>query len=301
MICNKFFSVLLIITAILFSLTVVALGAWCSYCCISPRERLSATVTDVATGERVNLLLLATDESGLLTDTVMLISFDSDRDRLNLLSIPRDTRVSRDGSFYKFNSLYAMGEEGKRHEEPIRYVKELTGLPIHYYGVVHPEGVRRIVDTLGGVWIDVPGRMYYRDPEQNLTIDLHPGYQLLDGEKAEQFTRFRAGYADADLGRIDAQQMFFRELVRQKATPRYLGKASEIFGELSRYVDTNFRVWDLPLLVRLLADFDHTEICTYTMPLHEEWVNGTSYVICDVEKTRELIWQEFLGMGEPSV
>ncbi len=298
MICNKFFTVILVIAAILFSLVTIGLGARCAYLYIAPEEREAAALTDIAAGGRVNLLFLATDESGLLTDTVMLCSLDSERERINILSIPRDTRVRRDGSFYKFNSLYALGEEGKRHEEPIRYVKELTALPIHYYAVLQPDGVRKIVDTLGGVWIDVPQRMYYRDPEQNLTIDLSPGYQLLDGEKAEQFTRFRAGYADADLGRIDAQQMFLSELIRQKAKPRYLGKAAEIFTDLSSYVDTNLKVSDLPLFVKFLTDFGGGEICTYRMPLSEEYVNGISYVICDVGKTRELIWAEFLGLGE---
>lgn len=299
-ICNRFFTVILVIAAILFSIATAGLGAWCSHLYLSPEERVSRTVTDVVAGGRVNLLFLATDESGLLTDTVMLISFDPERDRLNILSIPRDTRVRRDGSFYKFNSLYALGEEGKRYEEPIRYVKELTALPIHYYAVLKPDGVRKIVDTLGGVWIDVPQRMYYRDPDQNLTIDLSAGYQLLDGEKAEQFTRFRAGYADADLGRIDAQQMFLKELIRQKAKPQYLGKAAEIFGELSSYVDTNLKVSDLPLFVGLLGDFSNTQICTWRMPLSEEFMNGISYVICDVDETRQLIRREFLGLGEPS-
>ncbi len=300
MICNKFFTVILVIAAILLSLVTVALGALGAYCYIAPEERKTIAVTDVASGERVNLLFLATDESGLLTDTVMLLSFDSNRERLNILSIPRDTRIRRDGSYYKFNSLYGLGDEGSRHREPIRYVKELTALPIHYYAVLKPDGVRELVDTLGGVWIDVPERMYYRDPEQNLTIDLSPGYQLLDGEKAVQFTRFRAGYADADLGRIDAQQMFLRELIRQKAKPRYLGKAAEIFMELSKYVDTNLKVSDLPLFVGFFKDFDHYEICTYRMPLSEAYVNGISYVICDVPKTRELIRTEFLGLGHPT-
>ena len=297
--CNKFFSVLLIFAGILCAVTVIGLGAFCSYWYIAPRERVVATETDLVTEERVNLLFLATDEGGLLTDTVMLCSFDPHRERLNILSIPRDTRVRRDGSYYKFNALYGLGEAGNRHEEPIRYLKELTALPIHYYAVTTPDAVRSIVDILEGVWITVPTRMYYQDPEQNLTIDISPGYQLLDGEKAEQFTRFRAGYADADLGRINAQQMFLKELIRQKAKPRYLTKAPEIFKTISRQVDTNIKLSDIPLFIRLLSGFDDYEIRTFTMPLSEEYVNGISYVICDVPKTRQLIQQEFLGIGEP--
>ncbi len=292
--CNKFFSFVTYFAAIMVALAVAVLGAWCSYRYIAPHERLRPKVTDVCVGGRVNILFLATDESELLTDTVMLLSLNADQNRLNILSIPRDTRIRRNGSFLKFNSLYALGQAGKRHEEPIRYVKELTGLPIHYYAVVKPQGVRNIVDILGGVWIDVPQRMYYRDPEQNLIIDLYPGYQLLDGEKAEQFTRFRAGYANADLGRIEAQQIFLKELIHQKAKPQYLGKTAEIYGELSAHVDTNLTVSDLPLFAKLLGSFSTVDVCSHQMPLSQEMVNGISYVICDVPKTRELILSEFL-------
>ena len=295
---QQIFSVFLIFAGILCAVTVIGLGAFCSYWYIAPEKRVVATETDLVTEGRVNLLFLATDEGGLLTDTVMLCSFDPDRECLNILSIPRDTRVRRDGSYYKFNALYGLGEAGKRHEEPIRYVRELTGLSIHYYAVTTPDAVRSVVDTLGGVWINVPTRMYYQDPEQNLTIDLSPGYQLLDGEKAEQFTRFRAGYVNADLGRIDAQQMFLKELIRQKAKPRYLTKAPEIFKTISRQVDTNIKLSDIPLFIRLFSGFETTEIHTFTMPLSEEYVNGISYVICDVPKTKELIQTEFLGIPE---
>lgn len=298
MTCNKFFTILLVLAGILFAVAVICVGIFCSYWYIAPTERAVAKGTDIVTRGRVNFLFLATDESQLLTDTVMLCSFDPERDCLNILSIPRDTRIRRDGSFCKFNALYALGKEGNRQEEPIRYLKELTALPIHYYAVTTPDAVRTIVDILEGVWIDVPIRMYYRDPEQNLTIDLSPGYQLLDGAKAEQFTRFRAGYADADLGRINAQQMFLTELIRQKAKPRYMMKATEIFKAVSEKVNTNVKLSDIPLFVRLLTDFQDTEIRTFTMPLSEEYVNGISYVICDVPKTRELIQREFLGLGE---
>ena len=69
------------------------------------------------------------------------------------------------------------------------------------------EGFRDLIDAIGGVEFDVPTRMYYTDPKQNLEIDLYPGKQLLDGKKAEMFMRFRqnndgTGYAEGDIGRM---------------------------------------------------------------------------------------------------
>ena len=128
----------------------------------------------------------------------------------------------------------------------------LTGLPVHYYVVVNPDGFRRIIDTLDGVWIDVPIRMYYSDPDQGLYIDLKPGYQLLDGKKAEQFCRFRSGYANADLGRIEAQQNFVKALFEQKLKPEYLMKSGEIYQHIEDCVDTNFSVSDIPIFLKML-------------------------------------------------
>ena len=52
--------------------------------------------------------------------------------------------------------------------------------------------------------------MEYHDPAQNLHISLEEGRQHLDGKTAEHFVRYRSGYANADLGRLDAQKLFLR-------------------------------------------------------------------------------------------
>ena len=76
-----------------------------------------------------------------------------------------------------------------------------------------------LVDAIGGVYFDVPRRMYYNDLSQHFKIDLQPGYQLLDGNGAMGVLRWRhnsddsghilnSGYAMGDLGRIETQQPF---------------------------------------------------------------------------------------------
>lgn len=295
MVCNKFFIIILIFAALLFSTMVIGLGAWCSYRYISPVERTEQTVTDIADGGRVNALLLTTDEEGGLTDTVTLLSFDPHRERLNILLIPKDIRVLRDGTFYRFDTLYAMEEEGKRHEEPVRYVKELTGLPIHYYAVMHPKALRTVVDELGGVRIDVPKRMYYRDSKRNFTVDLSPGYQLLDGEKAEQFIRFQVNCGDGESERIKARQMLVTELISQKANARYLGRIPRLLQKISPHVQTNMKIADFPLLLKFFGNFSELTVSTFRLPVSTKLKNGISYVICDEEETRQLLRREFLG------
>lgn len=249
--------------------------------------------------KRVNVLLLATDKGGLLTDTIIIASFDKERNMLNMLSLPRDTKITISNKTQKLNAAYAFGEKGKRQELAIQKIREIVNLPIHYYAVVDPEGFGKIIDILGGVEINVPQRMKYDDPVQNLHINLYPGVQVLDGDKAEQFCRFRKGYADQDLGRQRAQQQFLKALVEQKLKPQYLLKAPEIFSEASKYIDTNVGLGDVTTLLPLIKMFNAENMHSYQLPGETKTIGGASYFICDQEETNKLINETFLNI-QPS-
>ena len=249
--------------------------------------------------KRVNVLLMATDKGGLLTDTMIIASFDKERNMLNMLSLPRDTKITINNKTQKLNAAYAFGEKGKRQELAIQKIKEIVNLPIHYYAVVDPEGFGKIIDILGGVEIDVPQRIKYDDPAQNLHIDLYPGVQVLDGDKAEQFCRFRKGYADQDLGRQRAQQQFLKALVEQKLKPQYILKAPELFSEASKYIDTNIGLSDVTTFLPLIKMFNAENMYSYQLPGDTKTINGASYFICDREETDKLINETFLNI-QPS-
>lgn len=252
------------------------------------------------TGKRVNVLLMATDESGLRTDTIMLASFDREREQLNILSIPRDTRVTINNSTQKINAAYAIGQ----HELAIKTVRDLVGLPIHYYAVVNPDGFSAIIDILGGVDIDVPQRMKYSDPSQDLYIDLYPGMQHLDGDKAEQFCRFRS-YPEGDIGRVRAQQQFIKALIEQKLNLELIFKAGDLFKEVQKYLTTNVSLGDIGTFIPLLRLVSAEKTNTYQLPGEARYVNNISYYICDQEETDKLINEVFLNIapeqsGDPS-
>jgi len=95
--------------------------------------------------------------------------------------------VKVNGKYMKINALIGKGGE----KMVIDMVEDITGLPVDYYVTLNFKGFREIVDTLGGVEINVPFDMDYDDPYQNLHIHLKKGKQVLDGKKAEQFVRYR--------------------------------------------------------------------------------------------------------------
>ena len=256
-----------------------------------PNNSFSGVYHDIE-GDRINALVLATDKGGLLTDTVMLASVNTKSKEINLLSIPRDTLVPYRGRTVMMNSVYGRGKEGERHKAVIDVVHEITGLPINYYAVVHPDGFKNVIDALGGVWVDVPQDMEYHDPTpgQELHISLKKGRQKLNGDKAEQFTRFR-GYPTADLGRVEAQQTLIRELFKQKVNAGLIIKAPALYKAITKNVETNFSASSVPSMVKIITSFDKDSVNTYTLPGRV----SNNRVVYDKEKTKKLIEEVFLN------
>jgi len=259
-----------------------------------PNNSFSGVIDEIE-DDQINTLILATDKSGLLTDTVMLVSVNTNSKKINILSIPRDTLVQHKGRTVMMNAVYGRGKEGERHNATIDVVREITGLPINYYVVVKPDGFRNVIDALGGVYIDVPQDMEHHDPTpgQDLHISLKKGYQHLDGDKAEQFTRFR-GYPNADLGRIEAQQMFMSELFKQKVNAGLVIKAPALYKAIVKNVDTNFSASSVPSMVKIITSFDKDSVDTYTLPGR----NQNNRIVYDKEKTKKLIEEVFLKTEE---
>jgi LCP family protein required for cell wall assembly len=288
---KKLFSKILLRTlAVIIILLAVILGL----IYFLPNNAITPNKLEPVSADVVNFLLLGTDEGGMRTDTIMLASIDTARKKINVMSIPRDTKITIGKQTYKINSAYAFGKNDRHYETTIKYVKELTGLSIHYYAVAHPKSFRDVIDVLGGVRFDVPQKMHYSDPAQNLLIDLQPGEQLLNGSKAEQLTRFR-GYPMADLQRVKVQQDFMKALFEQKAKPGYIFKLAELYSKISESVQTNVKSNDIPLFIKCLETFNKDSVKVHEMPGKTQMIGGGSYVVCDVAATKALIDKEFLN------
>lgn len=295
---NLFWTVLRRIICVFLCIFSIMCGVAFAYTYITPvSENIlkSDSVSKTKNG-MINILLVATDKSEMLTDTIMLASIDTKRSVVNVMSFPRDTRVTIGSSHNnKLNSVYALSKNDKKIDALIDKINELTSLPINYYAIIHPDGFKNVIDVLGGVYINVPQKMRYSDPDQNLYIDLEAGYQLLDGNKAEQFTRFRS-YPTGDLGRVHAQQLFISELFKQKLNAELITKADDLYKEISKNLDTNITFADIPVMLSAVGAFSKNAIKTYEMPNTPQYINGISYVICDVAETKKLILTEFLGI-----
>jgi LCP family protein required for cell wall assembly len=245
---------------------------------------------DMPLGDDMNILVLGTDGSSLLTDTMILFHIDTKTRTLKTLSIPRDTRVKYNNSHIKINSAY--GYKG-REKSTIEAVKTLTGLPVNYYVTVGLNGFRGIIDYLGGVDINVPKDMYYSDPAQKLNINLKAGMQHMDGATAEKYVRFRKGYVDQDIGRMHAQQEFIKELIRQKFTLANIVRAKSIFEELKKYVSTNYTLGEIVSTANKLKGMDTTNILSFDVPGEARTIDNISYWVADDAELKLLIESNF--------
>ena len=251
--------------------------------------------SSISRDQPVNLLVLGLDEEELRSDVILLFNYSPEDSKLNVLSIARDTRVFARGRYSKINALYSAGKESLVAWE----VQQITGLTVHYYMTFNFKGFREAIDTLGGVEFRVPFRMNYDDPEQDLHIHLKKGLQLLDGDKAEQLVRYRKGnragqgYIDGDIGRIEMQQDFIKELIKQKMNLRYLSKAADIYEILSKYVKTNIKTADVTQYITSFKSVKADEIKTFTLPGDSAVKHDAWYYIYDEEKTHKIIQNNF--------
>jgi LCP family protein required for cell wall assembly len=159
----------------------------------------------------------ATGKNGL-SDTLMLARLDPKHHVISLLSIPRDLWVPSLGS--KINSAYSSGGDNAS----LQAVEGVTGVKPNYLLNVDFAGFQRLVDTLGGIYVNVD-QYYYNPPSLEAytgfsAIDVKPGYQRLKGADALAFSRYR--HTDDDFHRQARQQMFLRAF-QARAADRFHG------------------------------------------------------------------------------
>lgn len=247
------------------------------------------TTQEADLDERVNFLLMGVDaregEKNTRTDTLMLVSVDKEHNRIAMISLPRDTRVKIPGHGYdKINAANVYGGP----EMVMEVVSDLVGLKIDKYITTNVRGFRDIVDTLGGVTIDVEKRMYHYDPydEPDLQkIDLMPGVQKLNGDKALQYVRYRSD-ALGDVSRTERQQKFLKALAKEMLQPSTITKLPKLVPTINKYIDTNLSLTEMIALANAGKNLGNVEIVTQTMPGKFLNMNGVSYWSIDPQQAK---------------
>jgi LCP family protein required for cell wall assembly len=197
--------------------------------------------TSSVTGRTWNILLLGSDNDSkfnfpaLLTQVMMIVHIDPAHHSVSLVSIPRDSwvYVPEVGGMHKIDQAFFLGAiQHNNFDDGVRLarltVEKDYGITIDRYAWVGLSGFASVIDTLGGVDIDVTHPIVddtypydtsnSNDPYAYQRLYLVPGPQHLDGQEALEYVRSRHADLIGDIGRTERQQQVLSAL-KKKLTP----------------------------------------------------------------------------------
>lgn len=281
---KRYFQVLGISLAVIIAVAAVCMGI--DFSGLNNEEAVDNTSTVEAADGKINVLLMGVDVDGLRTDAIMLASFDTETKEVNMLSIPRDTKMYIGNRYQKINAAHAFVDESGEiggATATCEAVTRITGIPINYYVDFSFDAVAHVIDELGPIEFTIPDLygdgvgMVYDDPVQSLHINLPPGDYQLNGQQAVWLMRYRhgnvnpstgvfKGYVNGDSDRVEMQQKFLKAVVDQKVNASLILKIPSIFKDISSEIKTNFTVSEVIKYSKYLADFSSVNIHSYSLP-----------------------------------
>jgi len=221
------------------------------------------------------------------TDSIMLVKMSNDR--IDILSIPRDSRVKIPGFGYnKINAANVFGGP----ELLIQTIQDNFGIYVKEYALINTFGVAQLIDLLGGININVDKRMHYVDRSGGLFIDLQPGLQHLNGIQVHNFVRFRHDAA-GDLNRMGRQQQIIIASMSQFLKPQNLGKIPQLLKILDQNISTNIDTTEiLSIANKILSSKELKEhITTNIIDGTPDIIHGVWYWNVDMEASNKILRQ----------
>jgi polyisoprenyl-teichoic acid--peptidoglycan teichoic acid transferase len=235
----------------------------------------AATMIPLPDGAR-NILLVGTDarpgddQNSVRTDTIVWVHLDPVTNHVSMLSFPRDLYVNIPGfGKNRINTAYSIGERkiGPGYGPALlkKTVSELVGTPVDNFVMINFDGFKKVIDTLGGIYIDVPKTIddakfpidEYPGDVRTMKIHFDAGRQLMDSERALQYARTR--HQDSDFGRNQRQQqvlMAIFDRVREQGLLGQLTNLDQYTEALSDYVRTDISRSEMLRLASMGSQLD---------------------------------------------
>jgi LCP family protein required for cell wall assembly len=229
---------------------------------------------DILSGPRINILLLGSDtdqkfsNGSYLAQSDIVVTIDPASKTVGMLSIPRDFWINVPGSgLHKLDEAYGLGGVALSRLT----IYQDFGIPINYYAWVGLDGFIKVIDTVGGVDVDVLHPITddnYPDDVGNHTGDLYaykrlyipPGPQHLSGPQALEYVRSRHADLVGDFGRSARQQQVLSALKTKLNNPDIISKMPDIAHDLDGYVKTDMQLSDVFKLMNFARGLNPTAI-----------------------------------------
>ncbi len=252
---------------------------------------LTSDVSDAPPDQNLGYHALVNSFDGL-SDSMLMLRFNPEDKKLNVLSIPRDTRTLVEG--HGVTKINAANAEGGPALSAQSVSELLNGVPVDRYVRINVQGVEKLVDAIGGVTVYVPKDMKYQDDSQHLYINLKAGKHHLNGNQALQFLRFRYD-ENGDIGRIQRQQLLMRAVMEQALNPAILPRMPNILSVIQSHIDTNLTLEELMALVSFGVRTDRGNVQMLMLPgrFSDAGEYDASYWLPDSDRIATMMAQHF--------
>lgn len=245
--------------------------------------------------DNVSILLIGIDDSeardfgddNSRSDSLMVATLNNEDKSVKLVSIPRDTYTYIPEVGYEDKITHAHAYGGTF--AAIETVENLLDIPIDYYVKMNFDAFIDVVDALDGVVVDVPYDRLEKDENDQYTIQLTEGRQLLDGREALALARTRK--VDNDIERGKRQQMILEALIRRAASVQSFGKYGDVIEALGDNIRTDLTFDDMMSFIKYLNN-GVPEIETISLAGFDDMTTGTYYWQLDqdeLETTKEAL------------
>lgn len=251
-------------------------------------------------GKRINILVLGCDELKFVkhADVIMLLSYEPRTRFLDILSIPRDTKVpcSKKLSwrgYRKISEIYALVyKKSKTIREAClsskKAIENVLEMEIPFYLQINYQGVIDIVDTIGGLTVNIDEPMNYDDHAGDFHIHFTVGEKGLNGNEVLKYIRFRDRLL-GDKGRIERQQSLLKLLTGKLRDAKILLKFPQIYRNIKGNIWTNLDFWDFLALANEVRSFDYENLRVQSLPGKSEYIRGVDYWVPDEKMSEEVV------------
>ncbi len=228
---------------------------------------------------RINILLLGIagekKPGRNLTDTIMVVSVNTQTNQVAMLSIPRDlyVKIPKTNFQTKINAVYQYGLSNypasvQKSIQPLeKTIEKITSLPIDYWAVMNFDGFQKTIDAIGGINItnqrDILDTRYPGPNYSYETFELSKGFHHLNGAVALQYARMRHDDPEGDFGRAKRQQQVLQATKNKIfSTKTFLNVLvlNKLFNTLGNNLKTNIALNDLGGFLTLLKKVDTNNI-----------------------------------------
>lgn len=220
------------------------------------------------------------------SDALMVVQVDFDRNKIAVLSIPRDTAVMiphYDGRIHKINAAHAYGGPALTQQT----IESAFGIHTDYYVSLNFEAFQKVVDAVGGVDLTVPKPLNYDDNWGHLHIHLKSGFQHLDGYQAMGYVRIR--HSDDDVHRATRQHEFMEAMRAKIMQGDTFMKLPDALNQITQNVDSNLKPAQQLTIANFARSIPKENFLVATLPSTE----GRSFVYANVPESEKLISRLF--------